>query len=293
MMKRLHDHHADAAASTYRLDKKQVRVSFQRAARGYDDAARVQREIAERLMEHLDPVRIAPAVIVDVGAGTGDLARRLAQRFRDAIVIALDIADDMLRVARTKSKRWFSKQRFICADAEGLPLRDASVDLLISNVTLQWCNDLDQAFAECSRVLTPGGLLMFSSFGPDTLTELRQSFGRIDPHPHVHAFMDMHDLGDALVRGGFADVVMDSARLTSEYRDVGDLLRELKSVGATNALAFRQRGLAGKTRLAELADAYEPFRVDGHLPATYEAVFAHAWKPAPRPRSVGVAPPRP
>lgn len=287
------DYHDDAAASMYRLDKKQVRAAFQRAAQSYDRAARVQRELGERLMEHLDPVRITPAVVVDIGAGTGDVARRLAGRYRGATVIALDIADHMLRVARAKSRRWFSKQRFVCADAEGLPLIDESVDMLVSNVTLQWCNQLDWAFGECRRVLKPGGLLTFSSFGPDTLTELRQSFARIDDRPHVHTFIDMHDLGDALVRGGFADVVMDAARLTAHYRDVRELLHELKSIGATNALASRQRGLTGKRRLAQLADAYEAFRIDGDLPATYEAVFAHAWKPALRSRSVGVAPPRP
>lgn len=281
------------AASIHRLDKKQVRAAFQRAAPSYDGAARVQQELGERLMEHLEPVRITPAVIVDIGAGTGDVASRVAGRYRGAVVIALDIADRMLRVARTKSRRWFSKQRFVCADAEALPLGDDSVDLLLSNATLQWCNEPDRVFVECRRVLKPGGLLMFSSFGPDTLTELRQSFDRIDGRPHVHTFVDMHDLGDALVRGGFTDVVMDSARLTAHYRDVRELLHELKSIGATNALATRQRGLTAKNRLDELEQTYETFRADGRLPATYEAVFAHAWKPAARARSIGVAPPRP
>lgn len=277
----------------YALDKKQVRAAFQRAAGSYDQAARVQRELGERLMEHLEPVRITPSVVVDVGAGTGDIARRLAGQFRGAVVIAVDLADQMLRIARTKSRRWLSKQRFVCADAEALPMCDDSVDLLISNATMQWCNRLDRTFGECKRVLKPGGLLMFSSFGPDTLIELRQCFARIDDRPHVHEFIDMHDLGDALVRNGFADVVMDTARLTAHYEDLRELLHELKCIGATNALASRQRGLTGKRRFAELEDAYEAFRADGALPATYEAVFAHAWKPAARPRSVGVAPPRP
>lgn len=286
-------HNANGAAPVHRLDKKQVRAAFQRAARSYDDAARVQRELGERLMEHLEPVRITPAVVVDIGAGTGGLARRLTSQFPDATVIALDISDHMLRVARTKSRRWFSKQRFVCADAEGLPFIDECVDLLVSNVTLQWCNRLDRTFGECRRVLKSGGLLMFSSFGPDTLTELRQSFARIDGRPHVHTFMDMHDLGDALMRGGFVDVVMDAARLTAHYRNVRELLNELKSIGATNALAARQRGLTGKSRLAGLEEAYEAFRIGSELPATYEAVFAHAWKPTRSPRSVGVAPPQP
>ncbi|HEY5701295.1 MAG TPA: malonyl-ACP O-methyltransferase BioC [Gammaproteobacteria bacterium] len=291
MSGRRQDHVAESPALSYRLDKKQVRAAFQRAARSYDTAARVQRELADRLLEHLEPVRITPAVVVDVGAGTGDLAARLTKRFSGALVLALDIADHMLRVARGKSARWFSKQRFVCADAEALPLADASVDLLISNATLQWCNELEDTFTECARVLKPGGLLMFSSFGPDTLIELRRSFEGIDGRPHVHAFMDMHDLGDALLRGGFADVVMDSARLTANYENVGELLHELKSIGATNALSTRQRGLTGKRRLAQLTQAYETFRTDNQLPATYEAVFAHAWKPAPGARSVSVSAP--
>lgn len=284
---------AEAGESAHRLDKKQVRVAFQRAAGSYDRAARVQKELADRLLEHLDPVRIAPELVVDLGAGTGDLVLSLSDRFRQATVVAVDIAESMLRVARTKSGGRDAGKRFLCADAERLPFRDASVDLVVSNATLQWLNNPDRLFAECLRALRPGGLLMFSTFGPDTLSELRQSFAEIDSHPHVHAFLDMHDLGDALVRAGFADVVLDAARLDAEYRDLGELLSELKAIGATNALAGRRRGLTGRSRLARLAEVYEAFRVDGMLRATYEAVFAHAWKPAARTRSVGVAPPVP
>lgn len=279
-------------AADYRLDKKQIRAAFQRAARSYDAAARVQQETGERLWEHLEPVRIEPAVIVDLGAGTGELSRRLAHHYRRARVVALDLSEAMLGVAREKSRRLFSRQRFICADAESLPLASASADLLISNATLQWCNQLDRVFAESLRVLKPGGLLMFSTFGPDTLRELRLGLASFDPQPRVHAFMDMHDLGDALVGAGFSDVVMDTARLTAEYESVEELLAELKSIGATNALQQRPRGLGGKARLARLASAYEQFRRGDRLPATFEAVFAHAWKPAPRSTGVGVAPPR-
>ena len=278
---------ADAAAANQWLEKSRVRATFQRAAPRYDTAARVQREIAARLVEHLDPVRFEPALILDVGAGTGDLAKCLSRRYRGASVVAVDIAEAMLKVARSKARRMFTRQRFLCGDAEALPFKDSSVDLIVSNATLQWCNRLDQAIAGFFRVLKPGGLLMFSTFGPDTLGELRESWASVDGLAHVHPFADMHDLGDALMRGGFADVVMDTARLTAEYESVVELMRELKSLGATNSLVARRRTMTGRGRLRRLRDAYETHRRNGTLPATFEAVFAHAWKPEAR-ISVGV-----
>lgn len=284
---------ATAEAKPYRLEKQKVRRTFERAARNYDSAARVQRELGDRLLEHLEPVRIKPARVLDVGAGTGALARTLCKRYRGSRVLALDLAEGMMRVARQKTWRLFSRQNFVCGDAEQLPLAPGRMELVVSNATLQWCNDPDGVFAEILRVLKPGGLFLFSTFGPDTLYELRESFARIDDRPHVHGFLDMHDLGDALVRAGFADVVMDTARLTAKYGDVAALMRELKSLGATNALSTRSRGLAGRETLIRLARAYETHRRDGVLPATFEAVFAHAWKPVTRTGGgVSVAPPR-
>jgi malonyl-CoA O-methyltransferase len=269
----------DASTPSHWLDKPRVRATFQRAASSCDTAARVQQEVAARLLEHLDPVRLEPVVILDVGAGTGDLAKSLSRRFPGASVVAVDIAEAMLNVARSKAPWLFSRQRFLCGDAEALPIKDSSVDLIVCNATLQWCNQLEQAITGFFRVLKPGGLLMLSTFGPDTLDELRQSWAKVDEFAHVHPFADMHDLGDALVRGGFSDVVMDCARLTAEYESVVELMRELKSLGATNSLAARRRAMTGRGRLERLRDAYEVHRRNGALPATFEAVFAHAWKP--------------
>ena len=173
-----------------------------------------------------------------------------------------------------------------------MPLASECVDLAVSNAMLQWCDAPDRVFSEIMRLLKPGGLFMFSTLGPDTLCELRESFARVDDLPHVHVFMDMHDLGDALVRAGFADVVLDTARLTAEYEEAGELMRELKSSGASNALLDRPRGLTGRSRLQKVAQAYEVHRRNGLLPATFEAVFAHAWKPlASKATGVSVAPP--
>lgn len=277
----------------YRLDKACLRTRFQRAARSYDGAARVQRELGARLLEHLDPVRLEPERVLDLGTGTGELAKALSKRYRRSRVLALDLSENMLQVAR--SKRWplWTRRNFVCADAEHLPLASACVDLIVSNASLQCCNPPDRVFSELLRLLKPNGLFMFSTFGPDTLSELRQSFARVDDLPHVHAFMDMHDLGDALVRAGFADVVMDTARLSAEYADVMELMQELKSSGESNALHSRSPGLTGRSRIRRLSRAYEVHRQGGLLPATFEAVFAHAWKPAAAATTgVRVAPPR-
>jgi len=283
---------ADRAIS-FRLEKRTVRDRFERAARHYDAAARVPRELAARLLEHLDPVRIEPARVLDLGAGSGGLTGALSKRYRGARVLALDLAEAMISVARARTWRLLTRQQFACADAESLPLAAECMDLVLSNATLPWCPDPDRVFAETFRVLKPGGLFMFSTLGPDTLCELRQCFSQVDDSPHVHGFMDMHDLGDALVRAGFADVVMDAARLTAEYTEVGELMRELKRCGASNALVNRAAGLTGRAKVIRLAQAYEIHRSNGLLPATFEAVFAHAWKPVTnRAAGVLVAPPR-
>jgi malonyl-CoA O-methyltransferase len=149
---------------------------------------------------------------------------------------------------------------------------------------LQWCDDPDRVFAECRRVLRPGGLLTFASFGPDTLIELRRAWAAVDGRVHVSRFIDMHDLGDALVRAGLAEPVMDVERQVLTYGEVRDLMRDLKAIGAHNASAGRPRGLTGKGSLARMLAAYESFRREGHLPATYEVVFGHAWAPMTEPR---------
>jgi len=158
-------------------------------------------------------------------------------------------------------------------------LADGVVDLIISNAMFQWCNDLERTFGECRRVLRPGGLLLFTTFGPDTLKELRAAWGQVDRHSHISPFLDMHDIGDALVRARFADPVMDADRLTLTYDNVQGLMRDLKALGARNATAARPRGLTGRARLAALAAAYECFRREGRLPASYEVLYGHAWAP--------------
>jgi malonyl-CoA O-methyltransferase len=270
------------------IDKARARRSFDRAAAGYDAAAVLQRELGSRLLERLDYVRLAPRAVLDLGCGTGQAIAPLMRRYPKARLIALDFAPAMLRLARRRGT-WLKRPWCVCADAEALPLADGSVDLIVSNAALQWCNDLDRTFRDLLRILTPGGLLMFTSFGPDTLMELRAAWAAVDGHAHVSPFADMHEVGDGLVRARFADPVMDAERLTLTYPHVRDLMRDLKVLGAHNATAERPRGLIGPRRLAAVEAAYEGLRSDGHLPATYEVVYGHAWAPVQRPVEGGVA----
>ncbi|MGD8497975.1 MAG: malonyl-ACP O-methyltransferase BioC [Chromatiales bacterium] len=268
-----------AELDALRLDKRRLRAKFNRAASGYDEAAVLQHEVAERMQERLDLIKLKPRIVLDVGAGTGFGSFSLLRRYRGASVLALDLASEMLREIRRRSG-WLRRPLLVGGDAEDLPLSDGRVDLLWSNLTLQWCNDLDRAFAEFRRVMGPGGLLMFSTFGPDTLKELRGAWAQADRQTHVNAFIDMHDIGDALLRAGFADPVMDVETITMTYRDVRALMRDLKQIGAANATRGRPRAMTGRGRLARVEAAYETSRrPDGLLPATYEVVYGHAWAP--------------
>lgn len=259
------------------LDKRSVAETFGRAASRYDDHDFLQREVARRAFERLDYVTLTPARIVDLGSGTGRCARELAARYRRASVVQCDLALGMLQHAREQSRRLFSRHRYVCADAEALPFVTGSIDLVFSNLSLQWCGDLERAFGEIRRSLGAGGLLMFTTLGPDTLSELRQAWSQVSDSPRVNRFFDMHDIGDALVASGFAEPVMEAEHITVTYDEALSLMRDLKGLGASNAAPGRSRGLLGKRVLRSLIDAYEPYRTDGKLPATWEVIYGHAW----------------
>jgi malonyl-CoA O-methyltransferase len=274
-------------SAAFTLDKRQLRRSFERAASTYDRAAVLQREVCERALARLDLMKIAPTVILDAGSGTGFAAPGLARRYPRATVVEFDIAHAMLRTARARAprwKKWLGRQRelFVCGDNEQLPIRAGTVGLFWSNLAFQWANDLPRVFSECRRVLKPGGLLSFTTFGPDTLKELRHAFAGNAGGVHVNRFYDMHDVGDMLVQAGFADPVMDMEQVTLTYFDVETLMRELKAIGAHNVATGRNRGLTGRRALDNLRRRYEELRRDGRLPATFEVVYGHAWKPEPR-----------
>ncbi len=268
----------------FALDKRQVRRAFSRAAPGYDEAAVLQREVGERLCQRLDYIRIEPGVVLDLGAGSGLTSELLLRRFRKATLLAVDFSEPMLHLARQRGS-WRRRPRVVCADAERLPFPDGSVDLVVSNLMLQWCRPLASYLAEIRRLLAGGGLFLFSTFGPDTIKELRQAWRDVDESVHVHEFIDMHDVGDLLLAGGFSEPVVNMEMFTLTYADLGGVMRDLRAVGATNAAAARARGLVGKGRLRALEAAYERFRQqDGRLPLSYEVIYGAAWAPnAPAP----------
>lgn len=264
------------------LDPRVVRRAFDRAAAHYERNAGLQREVADELLERLAAVRVEPAVVVDLGCGTGHASRALARMYRGARVYGVDFAPGMLRAF---DRGWWPRRRPLplCADLARLPFADASVDILFSSLAFQWIDDLPTLFAELRRVLRPEGVLMFSSFGPDTLTELRAAWAAVDDGVHVNRFPDMHDVGDALLGAGLRDPVMDVDRLTRDYADVRALMRSIKAIGAGNAASERPRGLTGRGVLERLDGAYERRDPDGRPLASWELVYGHAWG-APIPR---------
>lgn len=261
----------------HQADKHRARINFDSAAQGYDEISVLQKEISERLLERLDLIRIDPRMILDLGSGTGAAARRLERKYRKSNVVQADFAIQMLRRSAASGRRLFSRQAYVCADAELLPFRNGAVDMAFSNLMMQWSNDLDRLIKEVCRVMAPAGLFIFSSFGPDTLKELRECWSGIDDETHVNVFMDMHDVGDALVRAGFVNPVMEAETVTMTYGGVMQLFRDLKSLGAGNVTGGRRRTLTGKARLKRVIDAYENFRTENRIPATYEVVYGHAW----------------
>lgn len=275
------------------IDKRQVRNAFERAAASYDQTAVLQREVCDRMLSRLDYIKHTPNIILDAGSGTGYGTRKLITRYANARVLAVDIATAMHAQARPAISWWrrfltmprnqtWNRTSYVVGDIEQLPCKDSCAGLVWSNLTLQWCNDIKQTFAEVHRVLQTDGLFMFSTFGPDTLKELRQAFRGADDYSHVNRFVDMHDIGDMLVHNGFATPVMDMEYITLTYDDVISVMRDLKAIGAHNVTQGRRHGLTGKTAWQQAINHYEMLRIEGKLPATFEVVYGHAWKLQPR-----------
>ena len=262
------------------FDRAAVRRLFARAGDGDPEFARVLQRARDSLLERLDGIRVAPRRILDLGAGTGGLARCLAHRFRAADVVSVDPVPSLLHSARARAPRWFSRHRYVAGEAERLPLSTHSVDLILSSVTLPWFDPVDHALAECLRTLRPGGLMLLSTLGPGTLKELASAWSGTAEPDRMHPFADMHVLGDALVHAGFADVVMDVQRIRLQVPDFWHLCRILSRSGGSGALAVRRRGLTAVEAFRAAAARYDTLRdSDGALPVSVEFVFGHAWAP--------------
>ncbi len=266
----------NARHDPFALDIAALRRACNRAAGTYDAAAALQAEVRKRLLERLDYVRLQPRVIIDLGAATGQAAEALALRYPQATVVAVDFAERMLRSGRP-ARTCDDALTSACADATALPFASASVDLVFCNLMLHCCNDPLRVFEECRRVLRPQGLLSLSAFGPDTLYEMRAAWAAVDQSSHVHRFHDMHNLGDAMLRAGLAEPVLDTEYFTLTYKTVRGVMKDLKAVGAQNVTAGRPRGLCGRERMQRVSEAYEQFRDRERLPATYEVVYGQSW----------------
>jgi len=279
-----------------KLDQRRIRRAFDRAAESYQQYAVLQTEVCNRLLEKLEVVKLSPQLILDAGTGTGAAIPTLFARYKKAQVVTLDLSENMLLKAN-QHRNFLRAPQAVCGDLEKLPFADDSFDLVFSSLSMQWCNDLNAALLEAKRVLKPGGLYVFTTFGPDTLKELRHSWSKVDNNNHVNQFVDMHDIGDALLQDGFAEPVMEAEIITVTYDSVDRLMRDLKAIGANVTAdstmvaadadssadfvgqASARQGLGGKSMLHAVRQGYEKFRRDNVLPATYEIIYGHAWKP--------------
>ena len=263
---------------TEKFDKKATRQHFERAANSYDAAAVLQREIAKRMGERLDFIKLQPKAVLDAGCGTGFITQDLLKRYPKSHILALDFAFNMAHKTKKEQGSWLRKPKAICGDAEQLPLKAESVDLIISNLMIQWSNDLNKIFTGFHSVLAPNGLLLFSTFGPDTLKEMRESWASVDNTPHTSDFVDMHEIGDALLKAGFINPVTDMELITMTYSNVRQLMKDIKQIGASNTDSNRSKGLMGKQKLKAFEQAYEQFKTpEGLYPASWEVIYGHAW----------------
>ena len=259
------------------FDKKNTRQHFEKAADSYDAVAILQLEIAKRMGERLDFIKLQPKVVLDAGCGTGFITKDLLKRYPKSKVIALDLALNMTRKTKEQGS-WLRKPKLVCADAENLPLKPESMDLIVSNLMIQWSNDLSKMFTGFHSVLKPNGLLLFSTFGPDTLKEMRESWSSVDDAPHTSSFVDMHEIGDDLLKAGFINPVTDMELITMTYANVHQLMKDIKEIGASNTDSERSKGLMGKQKLKSFEKAYDQFKTaEGLYPATWEVIYGHAW----------------
>lgn len=258
------------------VEKKWLRRAFGDAAPGYDGFADLQKKIGQRLLNRLNVDECELMTVLDIGCGTGFCIAELGSRRLQMNFIGLDIAMGMLQEAR---RNIGCPTEYVCGDAAILPLSDNSVDLIVSNLALQWCPNLAGVFSEVQRVLKPGKWLFFATFGRGSLSELRDAWRCADSFTHVNRFYEPDEIKGFARVGGLADPVIESELFTLRYHDVAHLMGELKGLGAHNVTSGRRRGLTGKGKFARMIAAYESMMQGTEIYASYEVLFGRVKKP--------------
>ena len=265
------------------INKEYKRKSFNRAATTYDTCSTLQDTISDNLIERLKTIKFEPLDILDLGCGTGTNGLNLRKKYKKSRIINYDFSENMLKEACIKQKLFIldkinpSPYSYICADIEAIPLEENSLDLVWSSSTLQWCNELDLVFNQVKKILKPGGLFIFSTFGPNTLNELREITENLFNEKKTSTFIDMHNLGNLLMDSGFSDSILDTENFTVTYNEVERLFKDIKSIGATNGNISKNRGLSGRSFTKKIIQKYENYRTNNLLPASYEVIYGHAW----------------
>lgn len=260
-------------SADFSIDKDKVRHSFSSAVSSYDGFASLQRKVGLELLNKNDSFE--KKNILDVGCGTGFLAQEILLKALVQQMITVDIALPMVQATKNKLKSEGAVQ-YICADAEKLPFLDKTVDQIISNLALQWCQNLTAVFKGFKRILKQDGQILFSTFGPDTLQELKTSWAEVDNYTHVNNFYSVDHLTIFLERAEFKDIQIEVKYYQSNYRTVIELMRELKGIGANNVLSGRNPNITSKAQMQKMVDAYEKQRKNDFIPATYEVIFVSA-----------------
>ena len=258
-----------------------IKSSFNKAAESYTSNAVLQTEVGTRLLERLEFFAVNPQTILDLGMGTGAITELLSNAYPSADIIGVDFAEAMLKTAQSKRPVTAQNYHLLCGNMNRLPIADNSVDIIFSNFSFQWCENIAALFTECRRVLKNDGLLIFTIPGPHTLYQLRLALDEVDPdYDHVNNFIDMHNIGDILVQSKFAHPVMDNDEFTLTYSSVIKLIKDIKIIGANVKLSENYRStLFGKDKFQQLYHAYDKFKLeDNTYPLTFEVIYGHAFK---------------
>lgn len=254
----------------------EVSRAFDCAASNYERVAKIQIEIGQRLIERLDYFKFQPHNILDLGCGPGILTQQLKNRYPKAKVIALDLSHAMLLQAQSK-QTWRKKWSSLMADATRLPFKSNSFDLVFSNQMIHWVDSIGGLFKEINRVIRAEGVFLFSTLGPDTFKELKQSWSH-SAYSHINEFSDMHDIGDCLRQHSFNDPVVDMESIELLYREADKIIGDLRAQGVKNVNKNRNKGLTGRQQWHQFIDNMEQSRNgSGLIPLSYEVIYGQSW----------------